>query len=176
MAEQPKQQEVSVPPAAEQVPAAPAPTPAAPAAEAPAEKPRTAPPLPEGTLFVRGTGRRKKAIARVRVRPGEGKFLVNERPADEYFKLTRDRHTIRVPLQALHMVGSYDVWARVDGGGYAGQADAVMLGLARALVRAAPDEEAALRGEGLLTRDARMKERKKPGQPGARKRFQYSKR
>ena len=135
-----------------------------------------APPLPEGKHYVWGTGRRKKAVARVRIRPGTGRFVVNKREADAYFNHQRDRDVIIAPLRAAKMVRGWDVWVNVKGGGYTGQAGAVVLGLARALAKAMPEMEAALREHGLLTRDARMVERKKPGQPGARKRFQFSKR
>jgi small subunit ribosomal protein S9 len=140
------------------------------------EETRTAPPLPEGVHYIWGTGRRKKAIARVRIRPGTGKFLINKREVDDYFREERDRKVVQTPLVALKMLRSWDVWVNVGGGGFTGQAGAVTLGLARALAKALPDEESALREDRLLTRDARMKERKKYGQPGARKRFQYSKR
>lgn len=136
----------------------------------------TAPPLPEGAKFIFGTGRRKEAVARVRIRPGSGGFLVNKKPMDKYFGEQRDRDSALSPLRAAKMVRSYDIWVNVNGGGRTGQACAVKLGLARALLKGAPDAEAALRDLGLLTRDARMKERKKYGQKGARKRFQYSKR
>jgi small subunit ribosomal protein S9 len=147
-----------------------------PAPEPAEEVSLTAPPLPEGAKFIFGTGRRKEAVARVRIRPGGGGFLVNKKPMDKYFGERRDRDSALAPLRAAKMVRSYDIWANVDGGGRTGQACAVKLGLARALLDAAPDTEAALRDLGLLTRDARMKERKKYGQKGARKRFQYSKR
>ena len=126
--------------------------------------------------YIWGTGRRKKAIARVRIRPGSGQFLVNKRKADEYFPHEKDREVIGAPLAVTRTVAGWDVWANVEGGGYTGQAGAVALGLARALRRAIPEVESALRDHGLLTRDARMKERKKYGQPGARRRFQFSKR
>jgi small subunit ribosomal protein S9 len=112
----------------------------------------------------------------VRIRPGSGRFLVNKRDASEYFQHERDRLAIVSPLQATRMMHGWDVWVNVNGGGYGGQAGAVVLGLARALAKAMPDCEGVLRDQGLLTRDARMRERKKPGQPGARKRFQFSKR
>ena len=152
--------------------------------EAPKEAPpepepkpsRTAPPLPADAHYIWGTGRRKAAIARVRIKPGSGNFLINKRKMDEYFPKLCDQQSILAPLQLLGMLSSYDVWANVNGGGATGQAGAVTLGLARALSKHIPDIEHDLRGKGLLTRDARMKERKKPGQPGARKRFQFSKR
>jgi small subunit ribosomal protein S9 len=169
----------SVPaPAAAETPAVEAPKPAAPApAPAPVEEVSlTAPPLPEGARFIFGTGRRKEAVARVRIRPGKGEFLVNKRPLEKYFIEARDREAALSPLRTAKMVRSYDIWVNVDGGGRTGQACAVRLGLSRALIRAVPDVESALRDLGLLTRDARMKERKKYGQKGARRRFQFSKR
>ena len=137
---------------------------------------RTAPPLPQGVLYIWGTGRRKKAVARVRIRPGTGKILINKRDVEHFFTEIKDRNAVAAPLETASMVGSWDIWAKVNGGGRTGQAGAVMLGLARAIAKAMPDVETALRDRGLLTRDARMKERKKYGQKGARKRFQYSKR
>ena len=161
-------------------PAAPAPeapvAPAAPQAEPAPQVVLTAPPLPEGVKFIFGTGRRKKAVARVRIRPGSGTFLVNDRDVNTFFTEVEDRNSAYAPLQAANMVKSWDIYVRANGGGITGQAGAVMLGLARALIRAVPEVEAALRDRGLLTRDARMKERKKYGQKGARKRFQFSKR
>jgi len=158
--------------------------PAEAAAEKPADKPaekveersRPAPPVPEGKHYFWGTGRRKKAIARVRIRPGEGKILVNKREMTEYFVSEKDRNAVFAPLKAAEMARSWDIWANVGGGGSTGQAGAIKLGLARALAKAVPDTESTLRDQGLLTRDPRMSERKKPGQPGARKRFQFSKR
>jgi small subunit ribosomal protein S9 len=142
----------------------------------PKPAPRTAPPVPEGQHYFWGIGRRKKAIARVRMRPGNGTIEINKRPLDEYFSEERDRNAIHNVLQAVGMDGSWDVFVNVGGGGYTGQAGAVTLGMARALRKAVPDAEHALRERHLLTRDARMKERKKYGQKGARKRFQFSKR
>ncbi|MHC4983374.1 MAG: 30S ribosomal protein S9 [Planctomycetota bacterium] len=123
-----------------------------------------------------GTGRRKRAVARVRIRPGTGKFLINKREVPEYFAEENDRQAVVSPLDATKMHNAWDVWANVTGGGSTGQAGAVVLGLARAIARAVPEAESVLRNRGLLTRDARMRERKKYGQPGARKRFQFSKR
>ena len=137
---------------------------------------KTAPPLPENTHFIWGTGRRKSAIARVRIRPGSGNIVINKREMTDYFTTDRDRQVVVSPLKVAGMLKSYDIWVNVGGGGYTGQAGAVMLGLARALARHIPDVEHDLRSKGLLTRDSRMKERKKPGQPGARKSFQFSKR
>ncbi|MGC9454612.1 MAG: 30S ribosomal protein S9 [Phycisphaerae bacterium] len=110
------------------------------------------------------------------MRPGSGSFTVNGRDANEYFTQLRDREGVVTPLAVANMVGSWDVWANVKGGGYTGQAGAVRLGLARALAEAVPELYEELRHRGLLTRDARKVERKKPGQPGARKKFQFSKR
>ncbi len=137
---------------------------------------RTAPPLPEGVKYIWGTGRRKSAVARVRIRPGSGKILINDREMEEYFTTFKDRNAVTAPLQVAKMMKAYDIFARVNGGGPTGQAGAVELGLARAMIIAVPDAEGALRDAGLLTRDARMKERKKYGQRGARRRFQFSKR
>lgn len=148
-----------------------------PVEQAPAPKPpRTANPLPEGVLFIWGTGRRKKATARVRIRPGTGQILINKRPMDQFFHVEKDQLDVLGPLAAVNMVKSWDVWATVNGGGTTGQSGSVKLGLSRALIKAMPELEADLRGLGLLTRDSRARERKKPGQPGARKRFQFSKR
>lgn len=126
--------------------------------------------------FYWGTGRRKKSIARVRIKAGSGKFLVNKKEVDQYFCADRLRSDAVAPLAATKNLGKYDVFANVGGGGQTGQAGAVMLGLARALATANAEFEPALRDGGYLTRDDRKVERKKPGQPGARKRFQFSKR
>lgn len=123
-----------------------------------------------------GTGRRKRSVARVRIKPGTGKFVVNEKEADTYFCADRHRLDVVAPLKATKSMGKYDVIVKVHGGGQTGQAGAVLLGLARALMSANVDFEPALRDGGYLTRDPRKVERKKPGQPGARKRFQFSKR
>lgn len=123
-----------------------------------------------------GTGRRKSAVARCRVKPGDGKFLINGKEVDVFFTETTHRNDCRAPLQVTRTEGKMDVLVRVHGGGITGQAGAVLLGIARALKGYDPTLEAALRDAGHLTRDAREVERKKPGQPGARKRFQFSKR
>jgi small subunit ribosomal protein S9 len=159
-----------------------APAPEVTLGQAPAEKIEktettlTAPALPEGKHYVWGTGRRKKAVARVRIRPGSGQITINDRPYENYFTEDKDRRAILSPLTAANMVKAWDVFVNVGGGGFAGQAGAVCLGLARAVALAMPEVEQALRDQGLMTRDARMKERKKYGQKGARKRFQFSKR
>ena len=137
---------------------------------------KTAPPMPEDTHYIWGTGRRKSAIARVRIRPGSGNITINKREMADYFTTERDRQSVVSPLKVVGMLKSYDIWVNVGGGGYTGQAGAVMLGLARAFSKHNPEVEHDLRAKGLLTRDSRMKERKKPGQPGARKSFQFSKR
>ena len=122
------------------------------------------------------TGRRKTAVARVQISPGTGEITVNNRPFDEYFKTTiLQSHAIR-PLEVANAVKNFDVNVKTDGGGVSGQAGAVRHGLARALIAWNPELRPSLKAEGLLTRDPRMKERKKAGQPGARKRFQFSKR
>ena len=126
--------------------------------------------------FTWGIGRRKSAVARVRIKPGTGKILINDRDVDTYFLTDVDRNTARSPLLVSQTADRWDVFVNVNGGGMTGQAGAVMLGLARALIKAATDTEVVLRGNGMLTRDSRMKERKKYGQKGARKRFQFSKR
>jgi small subunit ribosomal protein S9 len=123
-----------------------------------------------------GTGRRKTAVARVRVRPGSGKFIVNDKPVDEFFNEMRDREDVKSPLRATKTEGKLDVLVTVMGGGYTGQAGAVLLGLARALKGYDPALEPILRENDYLTRDPREVERKKYGQPGARRRFQFSKR
>ncbi len=122
------------------------------------------------------TGRRKTAVARVILRPGEGKFVVNHRPIDAYFPSEALRVEVRQPLAAVEMGGKFDVLVNASGGGIHGQAGAAKLGIARALVLYDPEFRARLRQGGFLTRDPRAKERKKYGQKGARKRFQFSKR
>jgi small subunit ribosomal protein S9 len=122
------------------------------------------------------TGKRKTAVARVFLRPGSGNILVNERPYDQYFPRQASQLLILQPFELVEVLGRYDVEANVAGGGLAAQADAVRFGIARALTVADLERRTPLKRAGLLTRDARKKERKKYGQPGARKRFQYSKR
>ncbi|HYO83202.1 MAG TPA: 30S ribosomal protein S9 [Bryobacteraceae bacterium] len=123
-----------------------------------------------------GTGRRKKAIARVFLRPGNGRIVVNNRPYNEYFTTETARAVVRQPLLATETAERFDVLVLVNGGGFAGQADAVRLGVARALVEFNTELRPRLKGLGYLTRDPRQHERKKYGQKGARKRFQFSKR
>jgi small subunit ribosomal protein S9 len=123
-----------------------------------------------------GTGRRKSAIARVYLRPGSGEFKVNGRPFDNYFVTESQRSSARQPLMLTETTASFNVIARVSGGGVDGQADAVKLGIARALMEFNVELRKKLKAEGMISRDSRAKERKKYGQKGARKRFQYSKR
>ncbi len=123
-----------------------------------------------------GTGRRKTSVARVWIRPGAGKILVNRRPFEDYFPRETLRMIIAQPLQLTNTFGQIDVLVNVGGGGPSGQAGAVRHGIARALVRSDDRLRGALKKAGLLTRDPRMRERKKYGQPGARQKFQYSKR
>ncbi len=123
-----------------------------------------------------GTGRRKESVARVRLVQGNGVILVNRRAYDEYFPREGLRLAIRSPLLLTHQLGKYNVTANVDGGGLTGQAGAIKLGIARALLKLDAAHRTALRGAGLLTRDPRQKERKKYGHKGARKRFQWTKR
>jgi small subunit ribosomal protein S9 len=122
------------------------------------------------------TGRRKEAVARVWLQPGSGKFTVNGRTFDDYFPTPTRRMVIEQPLALVERKGEVDVLATVSGGGVGGQAGAVLHAIARALVNMDEEYRQRLRKAGFLTRDARMVERKKYGQPGARKRFQFSKR
>jgi small subunit ribosomal protein S9 len=123
-----------------------------------------------------GTGRRKTSVARVWIKPGSGRFVVNRRPFEEYFPRETLRMIILQPLQVTNTAGQFDVIIRVGGGGPTGQAGAVRHGLSRALARFDEKLRSPLKKAGLLTRDPRMRERKKYGQPGARQKFQYSKR
>jgi small subunit ribosomal protein S9 len=123
-----------------------------------------------------GTGRRKTAVARVRLASGNGKITVNGRAIEKYFALETQRAAATKPLTLTGLADKYDVRVNVNGGGPNGQAGAMRHGIARALILADANLRPALKAEGLLTRDSRMRERKKYGQPGARKRFQFSKR
>ena len=123
-----------------------------------------------------GTGKRKTSVARVFLRPGKGGATVNGRPLEEYFTTVDQRKLIAEPLLATENTGNFDLYITVKGGGLSGQAGAVCYGIAKALVDFDPDLRGVLKEQGLLTRDARKKERKKPGQRGARARFQFSKR
>jgi len=141
----------------------------------PEAKPVAEPAKPKGGFWW-GTGRRKSAVARVRIKPGDGKFEVNGRPYDKYFTELQYHADTIAPLKVSNMVGKMDVFVNVQGGGPTGQAGAVVLGLARAIKGYDPTLEHGLRDNGFLTRDAREVERKKYGQAGARRRFQFSKR
>jgi len=123
-----------------------------------------------------GTGRRKTSVARVRMAAGSGKFVVNGRPMENYFVVDSQRLLVMQPLVATESGSKFDIRVNVTGGGPTGQAGAVRHGIARALLEADANLRPTLKSHGYLTRDPRMKERKKYGQPGARKRFQYSKR
>jgi small subunit ribosomal protein S9 len=122
------------------------------------------------------TGRRKTAIARVFIREGSGSITVNGRDFEEYFPVVTHQNQVLFPLALTNSRMTYDFTVTTTGGGVTGQVGAVRLGIARALIRVNPENRAALKSNGLLTRDSRAKERKKPGRPGARKRFQFSKR
>lgn len=121
-------------------------------------------------------GRRKAAVARVFVSEGTGKIVINKRELDNYFPSTILQYVVKQPLNKLGVVEKYDIKINLNGGGFKGQAEAARLGIARALVKINAEDKAALRAEGFMTRDPRVVERKKPGQPKARKRFQFSKR
>jgi small subunit ribosomal protein S9 len=132
--------------------------------------------MAEETKFVWGTGRRKSSVARARIRKGTGKFLVNRRELNEYFGRDRDRAEAKTPLKITETADQYDVFINVRGGGSTGQAGAICLGISRALYKADDSLTESLRGASLLTRDSRMKERKKYGRKGARAGFQWTKR
>ena len=123
-----------------------------------------------------GTGRRKSSVARVRVRAGDGKIVVNKKELSDFFPNLKDQINVKQPLEASGKAGEIDVMVRVHGGGTTGQSGAIRMGIARALVSFDEELFAAMRDGGFLTRDARKVERKKYGQPKARKRFQFSKR
>ncbi len=125
---------------------------------------------------VNAIGRRKAAVARVFVSEGTGKIVINKRELDNYFPSTILQYVVKQPLSKLDVSEKYDIKINLNGGGYKGQAEAARLGIARALVKINPEDKPALRAEGFMTRDPRVVERKKPGQPKARKRFQFSKR
>jgi small subunit ribosomal protein S9 len=131
---------------------------------------------PARPTFIWGVGRRKSAVARVRIAPGTGKIEVNGRELNDYFTNERDRKAIFGPLEVTNTGGKMDIFVNATGGGPTGQAGAIVMGLGRALAKYDQALEAPLRGGSFLTRDSRMKERKKYGQRGARRRFQFSKR
>jgi small subunit ribosomal protein S9 len=126
--------------------------------------------------FFYATGKRKTSVARVWMRPGNGQIAINKRPLDQYLVLESDRILTVEPLKITDMADKFDIYVNVKGGGNSGQAGAIRHGISRALVTADPNLRDILKKQGFLTRDSRMKERKKYGQPGARARFQYSKR
>lgn len=126
--------------------------------------------------FIWGTGRRKTSVARVRIAAGTGKISINDRELNDYLTKERDRKAIFGPLEVTNTGGKLDIFVNADGGGLTGQSGAIVMGLSRALLKYDPTTEVALRNAGFLTRDSRMKERKKYGQRGARRRFQFSKR
>ena len=125
---------------------------------------------------VNAVGRRKAAVARVILKEGAGKITINKRDLEVYFPSSILQFIVKQPLSTLDCVEKYDIHVNLDGGGYKGQAEALRLAIARALVKVNPDDKAVLRKHGFMTRDPRAVERKKPGQPKARKRFQFSKR
>ena len=126
--------------------------------------------------MVNALGRRKSAVARIFVTEGTGKITINKKDLQVYFPSSILQYVVKQPLLALDVVEKYDIKVNLDGGGYTGQSQALRLTIARALVKINADDKKALRAEGFLTRDAREVERKKPGQPKARRRFQFSKR
>ena len=125
---------------------------------------------------VNAVGRRKAAVARVIVKEGNGAITINKRPLEVYFPSSILQYIVKQPLVTLEVAEKYDILVNLDGGGYKGQAEALRWAIARALVKINPEDKPALRAEGFMTRDPRSVERKKPGQPKARKRFQFSKR
>lgn len=125
---------------------------------------------------INALGRRKRAIARVFVSEGTGKISINKKDLTVYFPSSLLQYVVLQPLKKLDVVEKYDIKVNLDGGGFNGQAQALRLAIARALVKINHDDKSALRSEGFLTRDSRSVERKKPGQPKARRRFQFSKR
>ena len=149
-----------------------------PAAEAKGPQPERKPAKkgPDKGGFYWGTGRRKSSVARVRIKPGDGKLLINKRELANYFAREQDRKAVIAPLVAVDAEKSFDVFINVRGGGTSGQAGAALLGIARALKNYDENYIQPLRDGGHLTRDSRMVERKKPGQRGARRKFQFSKR
>ena len=128
------------------------------------------------TVQYYGTGRRKDSVARVYLRPGEGNIVVNKRPLEEYFGRDTLKMILRQPLEITDSLKKFDIIVNVHGGGLSGQAGAIRHGISRALLLAMEDSREALKKAGMLTRDSRKVERKKYGQPGSRKKYQYSKR
>ena len=126
--------------------------------------------------MVNALGRRKSAVARIYVTEGTGKITINKKDLQDYFPSSILQYVVKQPLTALNVAEKYDIKVNLDGGGFTGQSQALRLAIARALVKINADDKKTLRVEGFLTRDAREVERKKPGQPKARRRFQFSKR
>ena len=126
--------------------------------------------------MVNALGRRKSAVARIYVTEGTGKITINKKDLQDYFPSSILQFVVKQPLTTLNVAEKYDIKVNLDGGGYTGQSQALRLAIARALVKINAEDKKALRAEGFLTRDAREVERKKPGQPKARRRFQFSKR
>ena len=126
--------------------------------------------------MVNALGRRKSAVARIYVTEGTGKITINKKDLQDYFPSSILQFVVKQPLTTLNVAEKYDIKVNLDGGGYTGQSQALRLAIARALVKINPEDKKALRAEGFMTRDAREVERKKPGQPKARRRFQFSKR
>ena len=126
--------------------------------------------------MVNALGRRKSAVARIFVKEGTGKITINKKDLQDYFPSSILQYVVKQPLMKLNVLEKYDIKVNLDGGGFTGQSQALRLAIARALVKINADDKKALRSEGFLTRDAREVERKKPGQPKARRRFQFSKR
>ena len=126
--------------------------------------------------MVNALGRRKSAVARIFVTEGTGKITINKKDLQDYFPSSILQFVVKQPLSVLNVAEKYDIKVNLDGGGFTGQSQALRLAIARALVKINADDKKALRAEGFLTRDAREVERKKPGQPKARRRFQFSKR
>ena len=125
---------------------------------------------------VNAVGRRKPAVARVYLNEGKGNITINKKSLEEYFTLPTLQYIVKQPLELLGVLGQYDIKVNLVGGGFNGQAEALRLGIARALVKVNAEDKSKLRAAGFMTRDPREVERKKPGRPGARKRFQFSKR
>ena len=125
---------------------------------------------------VNAVGRRKAAVARVYLNEGKGNITINKKSLEEYFTLPTLQYIVKQPIELLGVLGQYDIKVNLVGGGFNGQAEALRLGIARALVKINAEDKSKLRAAGFMTRDPREVERKKPGRPGARKRFQFSKR
>ena len=125
---------------------------------------------------VNAVGRRKTAVARVYLNEGKGNITINKKSLEEYFTLPTLQYIVKQPLELLGVLGQYDIKVNLVGGGFNGQAEALRLGIARALVKVNAEDKSKLRAAGFMTRDPREVDRKKPGRPGARKRFQFSKR